>query len=64
MISGGPLSGSAVIGQRAKRPIINNYAELLIQELNVAPQQLQEESNSDPGGPGLHKINEMVTLVS
>lgn len=63
MISGAPSQDSLLPDNRHAADY-QQLRERLIQELNLTPQQLHEESNLIPGRPGFHKIDEMVTLVS
>lgn len=63
MISGAPSQDSLLPDNRHAADY-QQLRERLIQELNLTPQQLHEESNLIPCRPGFHKIDEMVTLVS
>ncbi len=63
MISGAPSQDSLLPDNRHAADY-QQLRERLIQELNLTPQQLHEESNLIRGRPGFHKIDEMVTLVS
>ena len=63
MISGAPSQDSLLPDNRHAADY-QQLRERLIQELNLTPQQLHEERQPDPGRPGFHKIDEMVTLVS
>lgn len=62
MISGAPSQDSLLPDNRHAADY-QQLRERLIQELNLTPQQLHEESNLI-GRSGFHKIDEMVTLVS
>ncbi len=63
MISGAPSQDSLLPDNRHAADY-QQLRERLIQELNLTPQQLHEESNLIQAGLGFHKIDEMVTLVS
>lgn len=64
MISGAPSQDSLLPDNRHAADY-QQLRERLIQELNLTPQQLHEgREQPDPGRPGFHKIDEMVTLVS
>lgn len=63
MISGAPSQDSLLPDNRHAADY-QQLRERLIQELNLTPQQLHEESNLIQAGSGFHKIDEMVTLVS
>lgn len=63
MISGAPSQDSLLPDNRHAADY-QQLRERLIQELNLTPQQLHEESNLIEGRHGFHKIDEMVTLVS
>lgn len=62
MISGAPSQDSLVPDNRHAADY-QQLRERLIQELNLTPQQLHEESNLIQPAR-FHKIDEMVTLVS
>lgn len=63
MISGAPSQDSLLPDNRHAADY-QQLRERLIQELNLTPQQLHDREQPDPGRPGFHKIDEMVTLVS
>lgn len=63
MISGAPSQDSLLPDNRHAADY-QQLRERLIQELNLTPQQLHEESNLIQSRPRFHKIDEMVTLVS
>lgn len=62
MISGAPSQDSLLPDNRHAADY-QQLRERLIQELNLTPQQLHEESNLIQAYR-FHKIDEMVTLVS